>query len=147
MISKSQLTLFQIEESGSDNGTQDLRVCPHHPDLLTYIKTLDIPQPHIAELKCRECDRSIQWLSRDRALQLIEICPTDDDIDNIRLRLTAIDNLPQTNDEWIQLVLKLWCECHQKGHKIGWVYYQLKHKNAPPEAFKELSRLISADLN
>ena len=134
---------------GSDNGTQDLRVCPHHPDLIPHIKTINVTPPHILELHCgvEDCDRHIQWLSRDRALQLIEICPTDDDIDNIRLRLTAIDNLPQTNDEWRQLVLNLWDECHQKGHKVGWIWYQLKHKNAPPEAFKELSRLISAELN
>ena len=147
----NQLSLFSLPLISKDvdgsNTIEELPVCSHHPDLLPHIKTIDVTPPHIVEAKCGDCNKHIQWLTRENTLKLIEVCPTDDDLENIRLRLTAIDNLPQTNDEWKELTLRLWSECQQKGFKVGWVYYQLKHKNAPPGALKELERLISADFN
>ncbi len=145
----NQISLFPLplipKDSDGNNTTEKLPVCSCHLELLPHIKTLDVTPPHIVEAKCGDCNKHIQWLTRENTLKLIEFCPTDDEINNIRLRLTATDSLPKTNDEWKKLTFRLWQECQQKGHKVGWIWYQLKHKNAPPGAFKELERLISAD--
>ena len=144
----NQLSLFAHQAVPKDwNKQLSIPLCPNHPEFLPYIKTIDVAGSNNAQAKCVECNRHIKWLTCKDALELINICPTDDELDNITLRLTAIVNLPQTVDGWKQLTLKLWLECQEKGYKSGWVWHQLQSKQAPPEAFNELGRLRSANFN